>query len=87
MEDDEVLASVQALYALSSVILGKLEATQVAQDALVGTLVKTFPPMHPVLENNLRVLAAAREDAIQPAALESFRNHVADIHKRLAALK
>ena len=87
MNDEEVLGSVQALYQLCGVILGKLEAVQVAQDAMAGTLVKTFPPMLEVMQSNLAVLSKAREADVQPLSLESFRNNIATIQKRLAALE
>lgn len=87
MNDEEVLGSVQALYQLCGVILGKLEAVQAAQDAMAGTLAKTFPPMLSVLQVNLEAIAAAREKDVQPLALESFRNNIATIQKRLSALE
>jgi hypothetical protein len=86
MEEHEVLASMQALHELCSALLGKLEAAQVTQDALLGTLIRTFPPMLEPLQNNLRMLASARAQHVQPAALESFRNNVATIQKGLVAM-
>lgn len=86
MDEEEVLAGVRALHELCSALLGKLEAVQVTQDALLGTLVRTFPPMLEPVQNNLRMLAAARAQQIQPAALESFRNNIATIQKGLIAM-
>ena len=87
MNEEEVLASMRALHDLCSAMLGKIEAIQVTQDALLGTLVRTFPPMLEPVQNNLRMLAAARAEHIQPAALESFRNNIATIQKGLVAMK
>jgi hypothetical protein len=87
MNEDEVLASVRALHELCSALLGKIEAVQVTQDALVGTLVRTFPPMLEPIQNNVRMLAAARAQHIESAALESFRNNIATIQKGLVAMK
>jgi hypothetical protein len=86
MDESEVLASVKALHELCSALLGKLEAVQVTQDALLGTLVRTLPPMLDPIQNNLRMLAASRAQHIQPAALESFRNNIATIQKGLVAM-
>jgi hypothetical protein len=87
MNEDEVLASMRALHVLCSALLGKLEAVQVTQDALMGTLVRTFPPMLEPLQNNMRMLAAARAQHVEAAALESFRNNIATIQKGLLAMK
>jgi len=87
MDEEEVLASVRALHELCSALLGKIEAVQVTQDALMGTLVRTFPPMLEPMQNNMRMLAAARAQHIEPAALESFRNNIATIQKGLIAMK
>jgi hypothetical protein len=38
------------------------------------------------LQNNMRMLAAARAQHIEPAALESFRNNIATIQKGLIAM-
>jgi len=86
MDEKEVLASVTALHELCSALLGKLEAVQVTQDALLGTLVRTLPPMLEPIQNNLRMLAASRAQHVQPAALESFRNNIATIQKGLIAM-
>jgi len=86
MEEQEVLAGVRALHELCSALLGKIEAVQVTQDALLGTLVRTFPPMLEPLQNNVRMLAAARAQHVQAAALESFRNNIATIQKGLAVM-
>ena len=86
MDEAEVLASVRALHELCSALLGKIEAVQVTQDALMGTLVRTFPPMLEPLQNNMLMLAAARAQHIEPAALESFRNNIATIQKGLIAM-
>lgn len=86
MDEQEVLAGVRALHELCSALLGKIEAVQVAQDALLGTLVRTFPPMLEPIQNNVRMLAAARVQHIQPAALDSFRNNIATIQKGLVAM-
>lgn len=87
MNEEEVLASMRALHELCSALLGKIEAVQVTQDALLGTLVRTFPPMLEPLQNNVRMLAAARAQHIQPAALDSFRNNIATIQKGLVAMQ
>lgn len=87
MQEEEVLASMRALHELCSALLGKLEAVQVTQDALLGTLVRTFPPMLEPIQNNVRMLAAARAQYIEPAALDSFRNNIATIQKGLLAMK
>jgi hypothetical protein len=87
MNEQEVLASMRALQELCSALLGKIEAVQVTQDALLGTLVRTFPPMLEPIQNNVRMLAAARAQHIEPAALESFRNNIATIQKGLLAMK
>ena len=87
MDEEEVLASVRALHELCSALLGKIEAVQVTQDALMGTLVRTFPPMLEPMQNNMRMLAAARAQHIESAALESFRNNIATIQKGLVAMK
>ena len=86
MDDQEVLASFKALQELSSALLGKLEAVQVTQDALIGALVRSLPPMLEPIQNNVRMLAAARAQYIQPASLESFRNNIATIQKGLLAM-
>lgn len=86
MDEQEVLASVKALHELCSALLGKIEAVQVTQDAMLGALVRTFPPMLQPIQNNVRMLAAARAASIQPAALESFRNNIATIQKGLIAM-
>jgi hypothetical protein len=87
MDEEEVLASVRALHELCSALLGKIEAVQVTQDAVLGALVRTFPPMLEPIQNNMRMLAAARAQHIQPASLDSFRNNVATIQKGLLAMK
>jgi hypothetical protein len=87
MDEEEVLTSVRALHELCSALLGKIEAVQVTQDALMGTLVRTFPPMLEPIQNNMRMLAAARAQHIEPAALASFRNNIATIQKGLVAMK
>ena len=38
------------------------------------------------LQNNMRMLAAARAQHIEPAALESYRNNIATIQKGLVAM-
>ena len=39
------------------------------------------------IQNNMRMLAAARAQHIESAALESFRNNIATIQKGLIAMK
>jgi hypothetical protein len=39
------------------------------------------------IQNNMRMLAAARAQHIEPAALDSFRNNIATIQKGLIAMK
>ena len=61
MDEKEVLASVKALHELCSALLGKIEAVQVTQDALLGALVRSLPPLLEPVQNNMRMLAAARD--------------------------
>jgi hypothetical protein len=56
-----------------------------ARDALMGTLLRTYPPMLEPIQNILRMLAAAPAQHIEPTALESFRNNIATIQKGLVA--
>ena len=86
MDEKEVLASVKALHELCSALLGKIEAVQVTQDALLGALVRSLPPLLEPVQNNMRMLAAARAQYIEPAALESFRNNIATIQKGLVVM-
>ena len=86
MDENDVMASMKALHELCSALLGKLEAVQVTQDALMGAVVRTLPPMLEPIQNNMRMLAAARAQYIEPAALESFRNNIAMIQKGLIAM-
>ena len=86
MDEREVLASVTALHELCSALLGKLEAVQVTQDAVMGALVRSLTPMLEPIQNNRKMLAASRAQYIQPAALESFRNNIATIQKGLIAM-
>jgi len=86
MEPNETLEAVHALYQLCSVILGKVEAVQTQQDAMAGVLVRSFPAMLGQMKENLQALAGAREAEVQPASLESFRNNISAIQKRLSAL-
>lgn len=87
MDDGEVLVTVQALFQLCGSILGKVEAIQVTQDALISTLVKASPAMLDPLQANLRSLAAARDGDVQETALNSFRNHIASVQQSLSKLK
>ncbi|MBE7940193.1 MULTISPECIES: hypothetical protein [Ramlibacter] len=87
MEDDEVLATVQALFKLCGSILGKVEALQVTQDALIATAVEASPPLLDPLQGQLRSLAAARDGAVQDIALDAFRNQVANVQAKLSALR
>ncbi|HVZ43175.1 MAG TPA: hypothetical protein VHA82_05140 [Ramlibacter sp.] len=86
MNQDEVFASMKALHDLCNALLGKLEAVQVTQDAVVGALVRSLPPMLEPIQNNVRMLAAARAQHVEPGALESFRNNIATIQKGLLAM-
>jgi ribosomal protein S12 methylthiotransferase accessory factor YcaO len=67
MDEEEKgrLASVLALHDLCSALLGKIEVVQVTQDALLGPLVRTFPPMLEPIQNNMRMLAATRAQNIR----------------------
>lgn len=87
MEDDEVLATVQALFKLCGSILGKVEALQVTQDALIVTVLEASPALLDPLQGKLRALAAARDAAVQDIALDAFRNQIASVQANLSSLR
>lgn len=87
MHDDFTMQSLEELQKFSMALLGKIEAMQVLQDAIVGVLVKSIPPMADPLQHNLTMLAAVVENTLDPMALESFRTAVKGFQRGIASLR
>lgn len=86
-DDDFTMQALQELQKMSMAILGKLEAVQVGQDAIVGVLLKSIPPMADPLQSNHAMLAAVVEKGLDPLSLESFRVAVKEFQQGIEVLR
>ncbi|MEJ8855628.1 hypothetical protein WKW79_13665 [Variovorax robiniae] len=82
--EDEV---VQSLFDYSNAIAARLSALEVLTDALIGTIGKSLPPLLPVLQENLQMLAMAREGDMHEGVLNGFRAHIEEADRKIEAVK
>ena len=88
MEDSgDALEAVQELFEYSNALFARLSALEVLTDALIGTIGKSLPPLLPVLQENLRMLARAKEADLQPALRQGFHAHVEEAGRKIEAVK
>lgn len=83
----DAMEAVEALYGLVNVLHGELKAAQVMQDALLGTLCQTLPPMLDAIQDNLRGLAEANLPSVPQEARHSYSNSISAHFDTLQALR
>lgn len=72
MNEEDRDELVTCLAKLVTMQTGKIAALQAQLDAVMGTLVRTFPPMAEVVEGNLEQLSAVLRQDLEGDSLSSF---------------